>query len=541
MSAMLATSPNADADADFRRVVRLTMPRTPNQLHSYIATVLGFHLPRHPLIAGHSAPFDYLEHSFFEDQGGKSRDCLVWASRGGGKTQIAAIATLLDLIFKPGIQVRILGGSFDQSSRMYRYLKRILESPVICDLGAGHRTGRHVELRNGARVEVLAQSERAVRGNRVHKLRCDEVELFDAGVWEAAQLITRSGRCGSVTVRAAIEALSTMHKPFGLMQRLVQDAPSRGRRIFRWNVLDTLHRCEAWRMCGMPAAQTASSAASPAHQSNRDDVRLNVLGESGQDSKPCLLWDECQGRAKSPQARGFFYIDDAIVQKQRVGVKTWNAEMLCEEPALHDSVYPEFDRAIHVFGSDQSDADHAHRADSDGVCIAGIDFGYRAPTVLVWAILADGVLTVVDELAQEGATCEQFMAMATQRMKSRRLPRPQWIGGDPAGHQRSDQTGVSTITVWKRAGWPMRTHVLPIEAGVDAVRKRLRRADGFIGLRIHARCRTLIESITKYHYPPDRREARAPVKDGTDHAADALRYMIVNLDCAPRPLKIVEF
>ena len=60
MSAMLATSPNADADADFRRVVRLTMPRTPNQLHSYIATVLGFHLPRHPLIAGHSAPFDYL-------------------------------------------------------------------------------------------------------------------------------------------------------------------------------------------------------------------------------------------------------------------------------------------------------------------------------------------------------------------------------------------------------------------------------------------------------------------------------------------------
>ena len=39
---------------------------------------------------------------------------------------------------------------------------------------------------------VLAQSQRSVRGLRVQKLRCDEVELFDPAVWEAAQLTTRS-------------------------------------------------------------------------------------------------------------------------------------------------------------------------------------------------------------------------------------------------------------------------------------------------------------------------------------------------------------
>ena len=65
-----------------------------------------------------------------------------------------------------------------------------------------------IQLVNGSRVEVLSQSERAVRGQRVHRLRCDEVELFDPAVWDAAQLVTRSGMCGNVQVHASIETLS---------------------------------------------------------------------------------------------------------------------------------------------------------------------------------------------------------------------------------------------------------------------------------------------------------------------------------------------
>src|SRR5690606_16753611 len=113
--------------------------------------------------------------------------------------------------------IRILGGSFEQSSKMYRYLKQMLERDAFNDLIAGNLTGRYVELINGSRVEVLSQSQCAVRGQRVHKLRCDEVDLFDPEVWEAAQLVTRSGRCDNVHVRASIEALSTMHQPYGLM------------------------------------------------------------------------------------------------------------------------------------------------------------------------------------------------------------------------------------------------------------------------------------------------------------------------------------
>ncbi|MDY7110250.1 MAG: hypothetical protein SYC29_16600, partial [Planctomycetota bacterium] len=190
-----------------RRAVRLVRPETEDQLHAYIKTVLGFRMPRRPLIDGHDAPFEYISHAFFEDR--LPRECVVWANRGGGKTQIGAIVTLLDMLFKPGIQVRILGGSLDQSSKMYGYLKQLLEDDVFRDLVAGRITGRMVSLVNGSAVEVLSQSERAVRGHRVHKLRCDEVELFEPEVWDAAQMVTRSGMCGDTFVRASIETLST--------------------------------------------------------------------------------------------------------------------------------------------------------------------------------------------------------------------------------------------------------------------------------------------------------------------------------------------
>ena len=56
---------------------------------------------RTPLIPDHAAPFDYLCHAFFEGARparpgcATSPDCIVWANRGGGKTYLAAVASLL--------------------------------------------------------------------------------------------------------------------------------------------------------------------------------------------------------------------------------------------------------------------------------------------------------------------------------------------------------------------------------------------------------------------------------------------------------------
>jgi hypothetical protein len=49
-------------------------------------------------------------------------------------------------------------------------------------------------------------------------------------------------------------------------------------------------------------------------------------------------------------------------------------------------------------------------------------------------------------------------------------------------------------------------------------------------MRRDPRCATLIEAVSMYHYPAERPDVMTPVKDGNDHAADALRYLVINLD-----------
>jgi hypothetical protein len=52
-------------------------------------------------------------------------------------------------------------------------------------------------------------------------------------------------------------------------------------------------------------------------------------------------------------------------------------------------------------------------------------------------------------------------------------------------------------------------------------------ASGPVRLLVHARCVELIEALKRYRFG-DRGDG--PVKDGPDHACDALRYLVVNLE-----------
>jgi len=495
---------NGERLTEVRTMLRFVRPRTADELYGYVRGVLGFDVPRVVMQYGMSAPFDYLKHSYFEDS--VPRDCIIWANRGGGKTQLGAIATLLDLIFKPGIQIRILGGSLDQSSKMYGYLRLILERDEFRDVVAGKITGRKIILANGSAVEVLAQSEQSVRGQRVQKLRCDEVDLFSEDIWKAAQFVTQSAWCGEVFVPGVIEAFSTMHRPFGLMQRLVEESAKQGRKVFRWGILDVLTRCPAARDC-----------------------------------EKCLLLPECEGRAKG--SRGFVTIDDAIQQKSRTSHAAWSSEMLCERPSRSDCVYPEFDEDIHVV-----DCDLTAAREREVLQVGGMDFGYRNPTVMLWGYVENGV-SVGDDAGKGGRLCivdEHFGSLMTMEehllvMEAKGRVQPDWIGIDPAGYQRHESDGLSSAVRMKRAGYHLRSRRSDIAAGIEAVRRRMRGADGRVGLVVHPRCRRLIKALKQYHYPVDRPRSNEPVKDGADHGCDALRYLIVNLDGGGGKARCVDY
>lgn len=467
-----------------RAIIAGVRPQTPAQLRQWLGIVLDVEAPRAARLGGHQSPFEYLCHAFFDDT--SPRDCVVWACRGGGKTFYAAIATALDLIFKPGVEVRVLGGSLEQSRRMHHHLRQLFDKPALAPLVQGRPTDRRLTLVNGSVVEVLAQSHTSVRGSRPQILRCDEAELFDPEIWEAAQLTTRSRQCGEVLVRGAVEALSTHHAPSGLMARLISDE---ARAQFRWGVTDILERCPPSRECSK-----------------------------------CSLQPECAGTAKS--GCGHLPIDDAITLKARTDEATWNAEMRCNSPRRSDSVYPEFDPAVHVLADDPP----SH----DGLTwIGGMDFGLRHPTaILIACVDEEGIVRVLDERIRAGALLEEHI----RSIRSSPWPAPAWIGVDPAGHQRSDQTGLSPITVLRRRGLTIRARRSPIELGLGLIRARLRPAAGSPTLFIHERCHGLIKALTEYRVGPN----GAPRKDGPDHAADALRYLILNLE-RPFSARVIRY
>lgn len=472
-------------------------PTTEDELHAWLVDHLSITVVRRALIEGHNAPFEYLCHAFFEDS--TPRDCVVWANRGGGKTFYAALATLLDMVFKPGIEIRILGGSLEQSKRMHAHLRDLFATEPFDDMIEGRITERRIRLTNGSAVELLAQSQTSVRGTRVQKLRCDEVELFDPEVWEAAQLVTREKRCGDARVRGSIECLSTLHVPYGLMHELVsQSVEDNGqtRRVFRWGVVDVLGACDDSHQC---------------------------IGDDG----PCPLAPECAGKAKMrrhdarapEQVPGHITIDDAIALKSRVGSATWDAEMLCLRPRRSDCVLPEFDPALHV-------VDQLPPGSAQWTWVGGMDFGIRSPTVILFAgIDNDDRLWVRSEHVRSDTALDAHIGVINAFN-----PKLDWVGVDPAGRQRGFQTGISDVQAMRKAGLRVHDRPLRLHEGLNLIRARLKPAAGGVRLYIHRSCEKLIESLVKYHYPRAQPFSDAPEKDGSDHCVDALRYLIQNLD-----------
>ncbi|MCL2648743.1 MAG: hypothetical protein FWD61_17370 [Phycisphaerales bacterium] len=495
--------------ASVTRAAKLLAPRNRKELRQWISIFLNMRMPETNVCSHHQTPLDYLEHSFFEAYEG-SGDAVVWACRGGGKTMIGAVATLLDLLFKPGVQVRILGGSLEQSEKMYAYLTRLIQRSFPLQL-ASPPTQRRLLLKNGSQVQVLAQSDHSVRGQRVQKLRCDEIELFDPEVWQAAQLTTRStankeGANKGGGIRGTVEAFSTMHRTAGLMQEIL--AASRGgregtssRRIFAWCLWDVIETCPSVRSC-----------------------------------ESCTLLQTCQGLAK--QADGFIRIDDAIAMQSRVSQSTWDHEMLCLPPKLENAVFPAFDRKLHLRGGAANVASLVSGAqirldDRDlrfEQFVCGVDFGYKHAFVcLRLAMLRENgkrVVWVVDEMV----THLQVIAKNAADMRARGWEND-LLYCDIAGEQANRQTALSDSRVLRDAGFRTRSSPMRIDQGIAAIASLLQPAEGPPRLLIDPRCTQLIAAMEGYAC----NKHGDPIKDGNhDHLIDALRYALVNHDAASK-------
>ena len=479
--------------SDVYEQLRRVQPGTKSDLKNYIKVFLGIDVPDRRICSEHSGPMDYLWHSFRElsfvhsesnnEPQTTNHDCIVWANRAGGKTELAAVATLLDCVFKPGCQVRILGGSGEQSSRMYEYLVNFLYRGFEQFLAGPALKTRCVFI-NGSAVEVLTQSATSVRGQHVHKLRCDELELFDDDVFAAAKFTTMS----SNNISAAMELISTMHRPYGLMQKVVTSASKLNTPIFKWCVWEVIEKCID-RNCSQ-----------------------------------CPLWADCRGKAKG--ACGYLKIDDCVTQMRRASRAGWEAEMLCKKPSLENVVFDQFDPSVHVKAIDY---------DANLPLYRSLDFGFVNPFVCLWIqVEPSGIVRVIDEYVRSRAT----ISVHAEVIRGRTPVAEEQVAAtfcDPAGAGVNDVTGSSAVRELRALGIPVRYRRSGILEGIELIRRAVCSGDGKSSLIISPRCQRLIEAMQCYHYPDSGVPGELPLKDGLyDHPIDALRYFFINHNKPPK-------
>ena len=461
--------------------LRQIRPQTRRDLKNYVKVFLGIDVPDKRICPEHQNPMDYLWHTFYESKHeprAANHDSIVWANRAGGKTELAAIATLLDCLFKSNCQVRILSGSGEQAGRMYEYLTGFLCHGYEQFLAGPVRKAK-CRFINGSAVEVLTQSATSVRGQHVQKLRCDELELFDEDVFAAAKFATQS----TASITAGMELISTMHRPYGLMHEVVTSAPKFGTPVFKWCVWEVIEKCV------------------------------------GRSCSQCSLSEDCRGRAKV--ANGYLKIDDCITQMRRASRTGWEAEMLCMRPSRQNVVFDEFDPAVHIGTVDY---------DSNLPLYRALDFGFVNPFVCLWIQVDDaGVVRVIDEYVRRRATIDVH-ALEIKRRTPVAEEQVTATFCDPAGKSVNDVTGTSAVRELRSFGIAVRFKRSGILEGIELIRRAIRSGDGKSSLVVSPRCPRLIEAMECYHYPESANApGELPQKDGLyDHPIDALRYFFIN-------------
>ncbi len=467
------------------------------ELWRYIEEAFGVRLPRRVLTPGHSSPFGFVADAFFRPW----RDQVVWACRSGMKTLSASILATLDFRFAAGsLHGRVLSGSEAQAMNLYGYWARWCEQ-VLGDRLCG-APGRLVTRLSNGDFEILAATQRRVRGAKVQRLYRDEIDEIDGDVL-AASIGMLAGTPGRP---ARVVDTSTWHRADGAMGRTVaESAGPSGPRLHKWNIWEALEQCPPERHArgeGCESCPLAAVCVAKAREVYGDEARR--LGIAA----------ECEG---------LLPIADAVRQFSRWSPEQWQAEAECRRPALDGMVYPGFDRREHV--REYLDFDPSLPT------WRAIDWGWNAFVCLWIQETKGGGVRVVDEYCAGSATTACHADEIARRDDARRI---EATFCDPAGASRNDQTGYSDIEVFAAHGIPCRYSTSPwardVHNGINLIRSSLRTAAGTSRLTVAGRCRRLIEAFESYRLRKVNGQViDEPIKpQPCDHPMDALRYYFVN-------------
>lgn len=225
-------------------------------------------------------------------------------------------------------------------------------------------------------------------------------------------------------------------------------------------------------------------------------------------------YDLCNLQTKNPNFKTFYCTayDNPFIAKEEIdeargdlGEVKFAQEYLGEFRKMEGLVYQEFSRGAHLFD------DATPRKKSFSAIIAGIDFGFKNPSVILRIEHdTDNIFWITTEWYKSHIITKDIIEQLNVMADIQRLyPDP----AEPDRIKELTDAGFSCAQVSK-----------DIEAGIASVQALFREKR----LRIHISCLNLISELESYRYPekrPDQNEKELPIKE-KDHACDALRYAL---------------
>ena len=488
------------------RKQRVERPGTNRQLWAFIGAYFDLWLPHRVFTPGHSSPFAFVADAFFHP----GQDLAAWASRSGGKTLGASVIAALEFLYHDRLQGRVLSGSEDQAKFLYQYWQTWCNGVLSSRLdGPVNRLLTNVA---GGRLEILAASQKRVRGPKVQRLFEDELDEIEPEIDTAAvgMIDSAPGMPGRTIYT------STWHRPDGLMGRLIDACPDNGVRLHRWNLWESIERCPPDRHdngAGCEHCPLAPACLAKAREVFADPRRaVGIAAEGG----------------------GIYRIDDAVKAFRKLGAAAWRAEYLCKRPSVEGLVYPEFD----------PDAHRDERPPAGLAVYRAIDWGLNVFVCLWLGVDKLGRVYLLDTYRAEQGTLRQHADfILAHRLKAVRA-----TYCDPAGRNRNDQTGRSNVEQFARWGMPCTytssARLRDVHNGIQMVRAMLKSASGdrrFFYVPSDNN-RTFVRAMQSYC---NRRVNGVWIDEPADpqeheHIPDALRYFAVNRQ-ADRAVAVVGY
>jgi len=391
-------------------------------------------------------------------------------------------------------------------------------------------------------IQIIILTMRGANSSHTNLMFVDEVDLCDPAAYQESKMIPGVAKgVFPITVR-----LSTRKFAFGLMEKEMAAAASKGEEIVRWNILDVTEHCPSSRCKpDKPMHIRYIPRELPLRQISKEEYLKmddNLKNEWQQEKAyegclKCPLFSVCKRmlhEVTPKEAVGDLFkpIPAVINIIKAVDSDVAEAQLLCHKPSSKGLIYPRFSSSENILTVQQA-WEKISGLDTEctldmliqyildlGIEInAGVDWGYTNEfAVTVAAILPGQQSLIIDMFAASDLELDDCVEICKDLQQKYRITKF-WC----------DQAYPAYIKTFNRNGLTSPKFIKDVPLGIESVRGRIVNSNNKRSLFLLKidRLERLGKSFGTYHWKID---AQGNITDRPDHTEesdvmDSVRYL----------------